>query len=134
MNAKAEMAWQRLLQSQRRTARNAPFGLLDVGSSKLCCYVVRTQSSGGFQLLGRGYQSADGFQAGEVSDAEAAETSMLAVLHEAEEAAGETLREIAVTWSGGAPRAGLVSIERDLGGRVIDDDDLDRALESVRAT
>ena len=134
MNAKAEMAWQRLLQNQRRTTRNAPFGLLDVGSSKLCCYVVRARSGGGFQLLGRGYQSADGFQAGEVTDAEEAETSMLAVLHEAEEAAGETLREIAVTWSGGAPRAGLVNIERDLGGRVIDDDDLDRALESVRAT
>jgi cell division protein FtsA len=134
MTATHDMIWQRLLANQRRPHRNAPFGLLDIGSSKLCCYIVRTRGQDGFVLLGRGYQAAEGFQAGEVIDAEAAEASMLAVVGEAEEAAGETLREIAVTWSGGRPSAGLVTIEREIGGRVIDDDDIDRALEQVRAT
>lgn len=134
MNDTHDMSWQRLLANHRRPHRNAPFGLLDIGSSKLCCYIVRTRGEDGFVLLGRGYQAAEGFQAGEVIDAEAAEASMLAVVGEAEEAAGETLREIAVTWSGGRPSAGLVTIEREIGGRVIDDDDIDRALEQVRAT
>ncbi len=129
-----EMAWQRLLAAHRRPHRNAPFGLLDIGSSKLCCYIVRTRGEEGFVLLGRGYQAAEGFQAGDVIDAEAAEASILAVVNEAEEASGEQLREIAVTWSGGRPSAGLVTIEREIGGRVIDDDDIDRALEQVRAT
>jgi cell division protein FtsA len=134
MSQAYEMAWQRLLANQRRPHRNAPFGLLDIGSSKLCCYIVRTKGEGGFVLLGRGYQLAEGFQAGEVVDAEAAEASMLAVVSEAEEAAGETLREIAVSWSGGRPAARLISIEREIGGRVIDDDDIDRALEQVRGS
>ena len=79
-----EMVWQRLLTNYRRPHRNAPFGLLDIGSSKLCCYIVRTRGDEGFVLLGRGYQAAEGFQAGEVIDAEAAEASMLAVVNEAE--------------------------------------------------
>jgi len=134
MSAAMEMAWQRLLANHRRPHRNAPFGLVDIGSSKLCCYIVRARSDGGFVLLGRGYQAAEGFQAGEVIDAEAAEASILAVVGEAEEAAGETLREIAVTWSGGRPAARLVTVERQIGGRVIDDDDVDRCLELVRAS
>ncbi len=87
MTAEMEMTWQRLLANHRRPHRNAPFGLLDIGSSKLCCYIVRTRGDGGFALLGRGYQAAEGFQAGEVVDAEAAEASMLAVVGEAEEEA-----------------------------------------------
>lgn len=129
-----DMAWQRLLTAHRRPHRNAPFGLIDIGSSKLCCYIVRAHGDGGFLLLGRGYQAADGFRAGDVIDAEAAEASMLAVISEAEQAAGETLREIAVSWSGGRPSAGLVTVEREIGGREIDDDDIDRALEAVRAS
>ncbi len=134
LNVGHEMAWQRLLTNHRRPHKNAPFGLLDIGSSKLCCYIVRTRGEEGFVLLGRGYQAAEGFQAGEVIDAEAAEASMLAVLNEAEEAAGETLREIAVSWSGGRPSAGLVTVECPIGGRLIDDDDIDRALEQVRGS
>jgi cell division protein FtsA len=134
MSMAHDMAWQRLLAVHRRPHRNAPFGLLDIGSSKLCCYIVRTRGEEGFVLLGRGYQAAEGFQAGEVIDAEAAEASILAVVNEAEEASGEQLREIAVTWSGGRPSAGLVTVERLIGGRVIDDDDIDRALEQVRAS
>jgi len=129
-----EMVWQRLLGSHRRPHKNAPFGLLDIGSSKLCCYIVRTRGTDGFVLLGRGYQAAEGFQAGEVIDAEAAEASMIAVVNEAEQAAGEQLREIAVAWSGGRPAAGLVTIDCPIGGRVIDDDDIDRALEQVRTS
>ena len=133
-NAAHEMAWQRLLGTGRRPHKNAPFGLLDIGSSKLCCYIVRTRGEEGFVLLGRGYQAAEGFQAGEVIDAEAAEASILAVVNEAEEAAGEQLREIAVSWSGGRPSAGLVTVDCQIGGRLIDDDDIDRALEQVRAS
>lgn len=134
MSVAHDMTWQRLLAHQRRPHRNAPFGLLDIGSSKLCCYIVRSRGEDGFQLLGRGYQAAEGFRAGEVTDAEAAEASILAVVGEAEEAASETLREIAVTWSGGRPAAGLVTIQREIGGRVIDEDDIDRALEQVRGS
>ena len=69
--------------------------MLDIGTSKICCYIVRPRPGQDVQLLGRGYQLAEGLQAGEIVDAEAAETSILAPCsHEAEQQAGETLREI----------------------------------------
>ncbi|HEX8374157.1 MAG TPA: hypothetical protein VF606_03145, partial [Geminicoccaceae bacterium] len=80
----------------------APIGVLDIGTSKVCCYVVRARPGGGqgAQLLGRGYQLAEGMRAGEVVDAEAAETSILAVVHEAEQQAGLTLRGLVLAVGG----------------------------------
>ena len=62
--------------------------------AKLCCMIARPAPGRGVQLLGRGYQLAEGLKAGEIVDAEAAEASVLAALHEAEQQAGEVLREV----------------------------------------
>ena len=83
--------------------RGHPFGVLDVGSSKICCYIARPRPGQGVHLLGRGYHLADGLKAGEVVDAEAAESSVLAAVHEAEQRSGETLREIVLAIGGGRP-------------------------------
>ena len=78
--------------------------------------------------MGRGYQIADGLKAGEIVDAEAVDASLRAVLHEAEEQAGETLREIVVTLSGGTPRSTHVRVSSNLGGRAVAEDDLRRLM------
>ena len=127
------MAWRQLQPRQRRPgARAGVMGLIDIGSSKLCSYIARPKPGHGFVLAGRGYQIAEGMRAGEIIDAEAAEASILAVINEAEQAAGEQLREIAVTWSGGRPRAQILRIERNLNGRTIGDEDLQWGLELAR--
>ena len=87
--------------------RGHPFGVLDIGSSKLCCYIARPRPGQGVQLLGRGYQVAEGLKGGDVVDAEAAEAAILGALHEAEQQAGETLREIC---AGGERRARAVEL------------------------
>ena len=75
--ATGSSAWHRLV-GNGPWGRAGSFGLLDVGSSKLCCYIVKPAR--GLRLLGRGYQLAEGLRAGDIVDAEAAETSVLAVL------------------------------------------------------
>ncbi len=108
------------------------FGVLDVGSSKLCCYIARPRPGRGVQLLGRGYQLAEGLKGGEIVDAEAAESSILATLHEAEQQAGETLREIVLAVGGGRPQSTFVRVACQLHGRAVTEADLQLLLDRAR--
>ncbi len=119
-------AWTTLLERNARATR--PFGLLDVGSRKLCCYIARLDAGGRFELLGAGHQAADGFEAGMVVNASAAEAAMRAVVDEAERMADERLRRMAVAFSGGAPASGFVKVEVALDGRPVSRRDVTEAL------
>lgn len=112
--------------------RGQTFGILDVGTSKLCCYIARPRPGRGVQLLGRGYQVAEGLKAGEIVDAEAAESSVLATLHEAEQQSGETLREIVLAVSGGRPQSTFVRVACQLHDRAVSDADVQLLLDRAR--
>lgn len=124
-------AWRRLV-GNGPWRRGQPFGVLDIGSSKLCCYISRPRPGKGVQLLGRGYQLAEGLKGGEIIDAEAAEASVLAALHEAEQQSGETLREIWLAVGGGRPQSSFVRVETALHGRSVTDTDLQLLLDRAR--
>lgn len=112
--------------------RGQPFGVLDIGSSKLCCYIARPRPGHGIQLLGRGYQLAQGLKLGEIVDADAAEESILGALHEAEQHSGETLREVWLAVSGGRPQSAYVRVGCALHGRGVTDADLQLLLDRAR--
>ena len=112
--------------------RGHPFGVLDIGSSKLCCYIARPRPGQGVQLLGRGYQVAEGLKGGDVVDAEAAEAAILGALHEAEQQAGETLREIYLAVSGGRVQSSYVRVDCALHGRGVTEADLQLLLDRAR--
>jgi cell division protein FtsA len=131
MSIMADTAWRQLAGS-RAPGRTGTMAVLDVGTTKLCCYIAQPRSGRGFVLRGRGYQVAEGMKAGEIIDAEAADAALRAVLHEAEVAAGETLREIVVTLSGGRPASRLVRVAGSLTTRPIGDEDLHQMMERAR--
>jgi cell division protein FtsA len=106
--------------------------IVDVGSSKFGCWIVRTRRTGSFELRGKGYQAADGVRSGEIVDGDDAEIGIAAVVHEAEQAAGEELRAVAVVTSGGQPRSAHVKVEVPLFGRAVDSADIGRALDAAR--
>ncbi len=105
---------------------------LDLGTSKIACFIAAVQPDGGLSLLGRGLQSADGLEAGEIVDLEAAEAAVRAVLQEAEEQAGLTVEAVVAAIGAGRPRSVLLEVERPLGGRTVDESDLEAALERAR--
>lgn len=117
----------------RRAPRHEPFGVLDIGTSKICCAIARPGAGETSRLLGVGYQLAEGLRAGEIVEVEAVESSILAVVHEAEQQAGVTLREVLVGISGARPRSRTIGVELDLAGRPVGDHDLRRALAHARA-
>lgn len=113
-------------------SRGTPLAVLDMGSSKVCCYIVRARPGRGIQMMGRGFQVAEGLRTGEVVDADAAETSVLATLHEAEQQAGVSVRRAVVTMSGGGPRSVFHHVSMPLQGRTVDGDDVRRLLARAR--
>ena len=131
MSAAVAPAWQRLV-GKGPWGRGGPFGVLDIGTAKLCCMIARPRQGRGIELLGRGYQLAEGLKAGEIVDAEAAEASVLATLHEAEQQAGEVLRELVVSMSGGRPQSSYVRVALPLQGRAVSEPDLALLLDRAR--
>jgi cell division protein FtsA len=123
----------RLPRRQRPIGPHVPLGVLDIGTTKMCCLIARQRPGGRLEVLGAGYQLAEGLRAGEIVDAEAVEASILAVVHEAEQAAGATLREVVLGVSAGRPRALRTAVGLELGGRAVTGADLAQALAHARA-
>jgi cell division protein FtsA len=113
-------------------ARAEPVAVLDVGTNKMCCLIARVRG-GRLELHGGGYQLAEGLRAGGIVDTEAAEASILAVVHEAEQQAGRTVREIVLGLSGGRLESVIKPVDLDLGGRAVAAADIGHALALAKA-
>ncbi|MGI9493353.1 MAG: cell division protein FtsA, partial [Geminicoccaceae bacterium] len=115
----------------RPFVRQDTIGVLDIGSTKMCCLVGRSRPGAELELLGASYQLAEGLKAGEIVDVEAVEASILAVVHEAEQQAGETLRDVVLGVTAGRPVSKRTVVDVELGGRAVTSSDLSRALSEA---
>ncbi len=106
---------------------------LDVGSTKVCCFIASEDSDGSVRVAGIGHQVAHGMRQGAVVDMEELEHSVRAAMEAAEAMAGERVRAVVVNVSGGQPNSANVRIEATLNGHPVDDSDLRRILEHGRA-
>jgi cell division protein FtsA len=116
-----------------RKARYLPRGGLvaglDVGTSKMCCFIARISDDGYPHVIGIGHQISHGVKGGAIVDMEAAERAILSTVHAAEQMAGETIREVVVNVSGGHPASQTIGVEVDIAGHEVGDGDLRRALD-----
>ncbi len=112
--------------------RNALIAALDVGSTKVCCFVARPEP-GGARVVGIGHQVSRGMRAGAVIDMETAETAIRAAVDTAERMAGETVHRVYVNLTGGRPHSQLVGVEMAIAGHQISDGDIRRVLNQAQA-
>lgn len=117
----------------RTAGRSEPIGVLDIGTTKMCCLIARPRGAGEFELHGASHQLAEGLRAGEIVDVEAVEASIVAVVHEAEQQAGQTLREVVLGVAAGRPHSQRAAIELEIGHRPVAEADLSRALAHAQA-
>ena len=75
--------------------RHGLIAALDVGTTKVCCFIARREATGP-RILGIGHQVSRGVRAGQIVDLDAAATSMLNAVHAAEQMAGERDRKSVV--------------------------------------
>lgn len=109
-------------------ARNSIIGALDIGSSKICCFIAAHDGNERLRVIGIGHQASRGIKAGGVVDMDAAEESILAAVHTAERMADETVREVIVGFAGGAPTSRMVNLQTGVNGGPVRDTDLRRLL------
>ncbi|MBN4016670.1 cell division protein FtsA [Rhodospirillaceae bacterium AH-315-P19] len=108
--------------------RNGMIAALDIGTTKICCFIAERKDDGTLNVTGIGHQRSKGLRAGAIVNMDAAEQAILAAITSAETMTGETIREVIVNLSGGAPGSKLVDVEVPLSRDAIGDNDIDRAI------
>jgi cell division protein FtsA len=116
----------------RAQAHRDLLAAVDVGTSKVCCFIARMEAGGRLRVAGIGHQVSHGMRNGTLVDMDGAEVSVVNAVHAAEQMADETIRTIVVNMSGGKPASRLVGVEVDIAGHEVSDADLRRALEQTR--
>ena len=114
----------------RSRPRGEVIAALDVGTSKVVCFIARIADDGAPQVVGIGHQLSHGVRGGTVVDMEAAEKAIGHAVSAAERLAGESVRDVVVNLSGGYPSSQTVGVEVAIGGHEIADADLRRAVRS----
>jgi cell division protein FtsA len=113
--------------------RNGTIAALDVGTTKVACFIARVQDDGTPRIAGIGHQLARGMRNGAVVDMEELEHSIRAAVDAAEEMASERVRAVVVNLSGGAPNSANVKVEVAMNGHPVNEADIRRMLEHGRA-
>lgn len=109
--------------------RSGLVAALDIGSTKVACFIARTGGDAGLQIVGMGHQLSRGIRSGTIVDMEAAADSIRATVEAAEQMAGENIREVVVNLSGGEPTSRLIAYEISIAGHQIGDADLRQVLD-----
>ena len=112
-------------------ARVGAIAALDVGSAKVCCFIAHAGDDG-LRVTGIGHHLSRGLRAGAVIDMEAAEEAIRGAVDHAERMADETIHEVYLSFSAGAPASHSVEVEVALNGHEIGDGDLRRVLGEGR--
>ncbi|NQW12033.1 MAG: cell division protein FtsA [Alphaproteobacteria bacterium] len=125
--------------------RSGLVAALDIGSSKVCCFVARIGDpesnpllprsgvpAGSIRVAGIGHQISRGVKSGQIVDIDLLEASILNAVHAAEKMAGETLRSVIVNISGGWPASQTVGVEVSIAGHEVGEADLRRVLDQWR--
>ena len=115
-----------------RHHRSGPFGVVDIGTTKIACLIGRVESDGTLRVLGFGWQKGRGLNSGDVTDLEAAEKAIRACVGQAEDMADTRLRAVTVNLTCGHPESRLFNVQWPVGGRAVTENDIRGVLNEGR--
>jgi len=117
---------------QGRGAKSGIIGALDVGSTKVACFIAKPIHARGqgpqLKVLGVGHHASRGVRSGTVIDINAAEDSIRAAVEQAERQAGVTLDDVIVGVACGQPQSRTINVEVSIAGHEVGEEDLRRAF------
>jgi cell division protein FtsA len=116
-----------------RPIRSGPFGVLDIGSTKIACLIGRAESDGRLRALGFGWQKGRGVKSGGIVDLDEAERAIRAAVGAAEDMADTRLKSVFVNLSCGQPESRLFNVQWPVDGRAVTGDDIKRVVREARA-
>ncbi|MCZ4279288.1 cell division protein FtsA [Kiloniella laminariae] len=109
--------------------KHGTVAVLDVGSSKICCFIAQMDGDNLPKVIGIGQQASHGMKSGNIVNMETLEDSILNAVHAAEQMAGETVNSVFVNLSGGNPSSHNINLEISINGHEVTESDLTQALE-----
>ena len=109
-------------------SRGSLIGALDIGSTKVCCFIARVTADAA-RVVGIGHQVSRGVRNGRIVDLEAAGAAASAAVHAAEEMAGEQIQQVTTSLSSGFAASRIIRAEIALAGREITESETRRVLE-----
>ena len=107
-------------------SRTGLIAALDIGSSKICCFIAHANEEGGIRILGIGHHASDGVKCGAIVDMEAAQASILTAVTAAEEHSGERIRDVIVSITGGNPTSHTYGLDVPISGHEVGEADIRR--------
>jgi cell division protein FtsA len=124
--------------AKRFQPKGSVIAALDIGSSKIACFIARVRDeNGNVDVIGIGHQASHGIRAGTVVDLDAAELAIRQAVHAAENMAadvtkGYPLREVVVNVPGVHTGSHLMRVDVQVLGEAITDNDIRRALAKAQ--
>ncbi len=124
--------------AKRMQPKGSVIAALDIGSSKIACFIARVRDDhGNVDVIGIGHQASQGIKSGTVVDMDAAEAAIRAAVHAAENMAadvtkGYPLREIVVNVPAVHTSSHLMRVDVQVMGEAITDNDIRRALAKAQ--
>ncbi len=118
---------------RQRAGRAGPFGVLDVGSTKITCLIGRVEADGAPRVLGFGWQRARGVKGGGITDLDEAEQAIRRAVADAEVMADQRLHSVTANLTCGRPESRLFNVQWPIGGRPITEADIRRIMQEGRA-
>ncbi len=101
---------------------------LDIGSSKIVCFIAQVNSNGSLSIVGVGHQVSHGIKSGIITDVKLAEHSVSSAVGIAEQIAGVTVDRAIVNMSGNKQASYNIKAELNIKGQEITDRDISRII------
>jgi cell division protein FtsA len=107
---------------------------LDVGSWKVSALIAERVPGGDIHVLGTGQRESKGVKRGYVADVGLTEQAVREAVEQAERMAETNIEDVWVSFSAGGLASDIASVEVELGGNRIEQEDIDELLAAGRNT
>ena len=108
------------------------YAAVNIGSFRVSCMILGQDESGALQVLGSSHRKSEGVKRGYVTDMAAASDAIRQAVEKAETAARTTIASVTIGCAGAGLASKVASVEIAIGGRRIEEDDIDHLLAAAR--
>lgn len=108
------------------------YAAVNIGSFRVSCMILGQDDNGALQVLGSSHRRAEGVKRGYVTDMAAASEAIRQAVEKAETIARTTIASVTIGCAGAGLSSKVASVEIAIGGRRIEEDDIDHLLAAAR--
>lgn len=107
---------------------------VNTGSFRVSAMIMGLTEGGELQVLGSGHRASQGIKRGYVTDMAAATYAIRDAVERAEKNAGTSVQSVWIGCSGAGLKSEVTSIDIEIGGRRVEDEDIEHLLAAARDT